>query len=87
MLLLPLGVGARQVHHPQVVAKAGIGFLALRQYVEMLLRLLPSKTAQTKPWKLTVQRDRLVPDALRHFSPASPADQRARLYPWPSRDR
>ena len=38
-------------------------FLAFRQYVEMLLQYVPTKTARSKPWKLTVRRSQLCADA------------------------
>ena len=43
-------------------------FLAFRQYVEMLLRFMPSKTARSKAWRLSVRRDRLCASVIEHFT-------------------
>ena len=56
-------------------------FLAFRQYVEMLLQYLPSKTARNKPWRLTVRRNQLCQDVVGHFSPAiKAADTKLKLF-------
>ena len=46
-------------------------FVAFRQYVEMLLHYMPTKTAKTKPWKLTVRRAQLCADVVEYFSPTN----------------
>ena len=42
-------------------------YMAFRQYVEMILQFVPSKTARTKPWRLLVRRAELVRDVITHF--------------------
>ena len=43
-------------------------FMAFRQHVEMLLQFIATKTARTKPWKLTLHRASLCNNVIRHFS-------------------
>ena len=43
-------------------------YLAFRQHVELILLYVPSKTARTKPWRLTVRRAELWRDVITHFS-------------------
>eukprot|EP01049_Picozoa_sp_SAG25_P000944 SAG25_NODE_36_length_19907_cov_10.787027_3_plen_853_part_00 len=43
-------------------------FMAFRQYVEVLLKYMPTKTARTKLWKLPVHRNQLCHDVLCFFS-------------------
>ena len=42
-------------------------YMAFRQYVEMILQFVPSKTAHTKPWRLLVRRAELARDVITHF--------------------
>ena len=42
-------------------------YMAIRQYVEMILQFVPSKTARTKPWRLLVRRAELARDVITHF--------------------
>jgi len=43
-------------------------FMAFRQHVETLLEYLPSKTARSKPWKISLRRSVLCGDVLLLFS-------------------
>ena len=46
-------------------------FLAFRQHVEMLQAFLSTKAARAKPWNLTVRREAICEDVLKHFSSKS----------------
>ena len=42
-------------------------FMAFRQYVEILLKFIPTKTAKTKPWRMVIQRSTLCASVLEYF--------------------
>ena len=51
--------------------RCGPGRVRRRQYVEMLLQYLPSKTARSKPWKVRVAREALCADVVELFGAAN----------------
>ena len=42
-------------------------FMAFRQYVEMLLKYVPTKTAKAKPWRMVIRRNALCASVLEYF--------------------
>ena len=76
--LLAADAGAQRAEHNddqrdeasvQVDAEAFMQrFLAFRQHVEMLQEFLSTKAARAKPWNLTVRREAICEDVLKHFS-------------------
>lgn len=65
-----LRTAASRVTHCLQQAAFLARFLAFRQHMDTLLLYVPTKTAKTKTWRLSVQRRQICADVIRHFSSA-----------------